>query len=104
MIDDAKAKVPNAKFEKIDIGDFNADDESFDAITVYFSMIAGFTQSSIRESIKRIHAWLKPGGSFVFATVPVKGENVDITWMGRAFTVSGLGRGRECGMDQGSGV
>ena len=90
MISDAKAKVPNAKFEKIDIGDFKTDDGSFDAVTVYFSMIAGVTQGQIREYIKRIHAWLKPGGLFVFATVPVKGENVDITWMGRSFTASGL--------------
>ena len=90
MIDDATAKVPTAKFEKVDIGDFKADSESFDAVTVYFSMIAGVTRSQIREYIKRIHAWLKPGGVFVFATVPVKGENVDITWMGRAFTASGL--------------
>ena len=90
MIEDARKKVPNARFEKTDMSDYNTDSASFDAITVYFSMIAGMTQDRIRESIRNIYHWLKPGGVFVFATVPIAGNNLEIKWMGRPVLVSSL--------------
>lgn len=92
MIEDAREKVPDAKFEKMNVKDFNAAPGSFDAITVYFSMIAGFTQNQICECIQRIYTWLKSDGVFVFATVPVAGNNLEIRWMGRQVVVSSLGR------------
>ena len=53
-------------------------------------MIAGLTQDQICQNIWNIFDWLKPGGIFVFATVPVAGNNLDIKWMGRPVTVSSL--------------
>lgn len=90
MIEDAKKKVPNAKFQKRDLLEYNPGPESFDAITVYFSMIAGVTQDQIRQNIQNIYSWLKPGGVFVFGTVPVAGNNLEIKWMGRPVVVSSL--------------
>lgn len=90
MIEAAQKNVPNAQFEKKDVKDFSPQAESLDAITVYFSMIAGVTQDEIRENIKKIYGWLKPGGIFVFATVPVAGNNLEIKWMGRPVVVSSL--------------
>jgi ubiquinone/menaquinone biosynthesis C-methylase UbiE len=91
MLKAAKAHVPNAHFQQIDYRDFKPDSESnYDAITVYFSLIAGVTQSDIRDAFKKIYAWLKPGGLFVFATVPVAGESLEIKWMGRDVVVSSL--------------
>lgn len=90
MIAAAKSNVPKANFEKMDIADFKAASESFDAITVYFSLIANVTQNQIRQYIKKVFDWLKPGGCFVFATVPIDGENLEIMWMGRPITASSI--------------
>ncbi|KAK4941924.1 hypothetical protein LTR10_018254 [Elasticomyces elasticus] len=91
MIAVATRNVPEASFEKIDIKDFKpADGKQYDAITVYFSMIASVTQDQIRDTIAKIYAWLKEGGVFVFATVPISGEKMDIAWMGRPIVASSL--------------
>ncbi|KAK5109077.1 hypothetical protein LTR62_007533 [Meristemomyces frigidus] len=90
MIADATKKVPEAGFQKIDLGDYHPEAESFDAVTVYFSMIASVTQDQIRQNIKNIFSWLRKGGVFVFATVPLEGNNNTINWMGRSVVVSSL--------------
>jgi ubiquinone/menaquinone biosynthesis C-methylase UbiE len=90
MLQAARSNVKNSRFEQIDYRNFKADGESFDAITVYFSLIAGVTQDNIREAFQQIYKWLKPGGLFVFATVPVAGNNLEIKWMGRLVVVSSL--------------
>ncbi|KAJ9623229.1 hypothetical protein H2203_006166 [Taxawa tesnikishii (nom. ined.)] len=89
MLDAARKNVPRARFEKADIRDFEPD-APFDVITVYFSMIAGVTQDEIKQFIQKIHGWLKQDGIFVFATVPVPGNNVEIRWMGKSVAVSSL--------------
>ncbi len=63
---------------------------SLDAATVFFSLIADVTQSEIRSFIAKIHGLLKPGGLFVFATVPLPAESLQINWMGRPVVVSSL--------------
>ena len=61
MIAAATRNVPEASFEKVDIKDFKipADGKNYDAITVYFSLIASVTQDQIRSYIAKIHTWLK---------------------------------------------
>jgi len=92
MIAEARKRVPlpNATFQKVDTRDFNPPPASFDAITLVFSLIAGVTQDEIRAVIAKLYNILKPGGLLVFATVPIEGNNVDISWMGRPVTVSSL--------------
>jgi cyclopropane fatty-acyl-phospholipid synthase-like methyltransferase len=91
MIAAATRNVPEASFDKIDIKDFKpADGKKYDAITVYFSLIASVTQEQIRSYIAKIYTWLKEGGLFIFATVPISGENLEITWMGRPIVASSL--------------
>ena len=90
MIKAARDRVPLATFEQVDVRDFQSPANSFDAITVYFSMITDVNQDEIRQFIQRIHSWLKPGGSFVFATVPVVGNNLEIKWMGKPIVASSL--------------
>lgn len=92
MVEAAKKNVPTAKFEKRDMREFlqSAIPESFDVATVYFSMLSGVTQDEIRSSINDIARLLKSGGLFVFATVPVDGNCVQMTWMGRPVNVSSL--------------
>jgi ubiquinone/menaquinone biosynthesis C-methylase UbiE len=91
MIAAARERVPAAKFEQTDIRNFSPPDSSFDAATVYFSMIAGVTQGEIREFIAKIYRFIKPGGFFVFATVPFPVDNLQTKWMGRPATGSSLG-------------
>ena len=88
MLAAARERVPKAKFEQIDVREFSTPESSFHAITAYFSFIAGVTQDDIRDSFKRIYTWLKPGGLFVFATVPMNGNCLAINWMGRPIVVS----------------
>ena len=94
MIAAATRNVPEASFAKIDVKDFKpADGEKYDAITVYFSLIASVTQEQIRNYIAKIYTWLKEGGLFIFATVPISGESLEITWMGRPIVASSLSPG-----------
>ena len=90
MINAAKQRVPNASFEVADIKSWTPS-QSYDVIAVYFSLISNVTQDEIRQTLQRIYEWLKPGGLFVFATVPVPANNAEIKWMGREIVVSGLG-------------
>ncbi|KAK0611919.1 S-adenosyl-L-methionine-dependent methyltransferase [Immersiella caudata] len=92
MIEEARKRVPlpNATFQKIDTRDFDPPSDSFDVVTLTFSIIAGVTQDDIRQTIAKLYRILKSGGLLVFSTVPVEGNNVDIVWMGRPVTVSGL--------------
>ncbi|KAJ4383120.1 hypothetical protein N0V85_008495 [Neurospora sp. IMI 360204] len=67
------------------------DPEGYHAVTAYFSLLAGFeTQREIREVLRKVYCWLREGGLFVFATVPmdVKGEVIE--WLGKPVTVSSL--------------
>ena len=90
MIDDARRKVPDAKFDKISVVEYKPDAASFDAITAYFSMIAETTPEQIRRNIENVYSWLRPGGLFVFSTVPLAAENLAIKWMGQPVVVSSL--------------
>lgn len=94
MIAEARQRVPlpNATFEKIDTRDFNPPDESFDAVTLTFSLIAGVSQQDIRQAIAKFYRILKKGGLLMFATVAAEGNEVEIRWMGRPVVVSGLSK------------
>ncbi|KAK5662447.1 hypothetical protein OQA88_8358 [Cercophora sp. LCS_1] len=90
MIEAARSRAPKARFEKRDTRDFNPGEDVYDVVTIYFSLIAGVSQDEIRGTIKKVYGMLKQGGLFVFATVPLDAENVDIQWMGNPVTVSSL--------------
>ena len=90
MVKAARERVPDAKFEQVDVRTFKPEggDGSLDAVTCYFSLIAGFSQDEIRDVFRKVYGWLKPGGRFVFGTVPVEGNRTEIKWMGRQIVVS----------------
>ncbi|KAK3317181.1 S-adenosyl-L-methionine-dependent methyltransferase [Cercophora scortea] len=90
MITAAQQRVPNATFFKLDIRDLNATPASYDAATAYFSLIAGVTQDEIRSIIAQVYALLKPGGFFVWSTVPLPADNLQIAWMGQPLVASSL--------------
>jgi ubiquinone/menaquinone biosynthesis C-methylase UbiE len=64
--------------------------DSFDAITVYFSLAIASSQDVIRLQIRRMYQWLRPGGVLVLATVPNSRDRVTDSFMGRRFLASNL--------------
>ncbi|TKA75229.1 hypothetical protein B0A55_05889 [Friedmanniomyces simplex] len=92
MIEAAQRQVPNARFEVADSRTWNPSptDLPFDCVYSSFALIAGVSQSDIRAFFHRAFDWVKPGGLFVFGTVPMDGENVEVMWLGRKATVSSL--------------
>lgn len=90
MVEAARKQVPQAEFQQIDVHDYTAPPATFDVITVYFSLITGFSQEEIRQTVRKIYDWLKPGGLFVFMTAANQGDNVQKRWMGRVMVKSSL--------------
>lgn len=90
MLAAARRHVPNARFEQVDVRNLAVEARSYDAVTVYFGLITGVTQDEIRRCIGEIYDWLKPGGVFVFATVPVAVDGVEVRFLGRRIVVSSL--------------
>lgn len=96
MLTAARERVPNAKFELVDVRPFIERETAagkkgtLDAVTVFFSLIAGVTQDDIRAVLSGLAGLLKPGGYLVFSTVPIPVNNAAIKWMGRPVVVSSL--------------
>ncbi|KAK7732499.1 hypothetical protein SLS53_008504 [Cytospora paraplurivora] len=90
MITAARKRVPNAKFEQVDFRNFDPPPRSLDGASVYFSFIADVTQEEINGFVSKIYDFLKPGGLFVFATLPLDVQGLQFKWMGRPVTVSSL--------------
>ena len=90
MITAARERVPNARFEQLDFRNFNPPQQSLDAASAYFSLIADVTQEEIRDCVAKIYDFLRPGGLFVFATLPLDVQSLQVKWMGRPVTVSSL--------------
>ena len=86
MVAAAREQVPAARFEEMDSRNFIALAEQYDAVTAYYSYLAGVSQNDIRDVFPKIHRWLKPRGLFVWATV-LFGPGADLVpvkWMGRS--------------------
>ena len=92
MIEVAKSKVPGARYGVADSRKWEPSEgeASFDAVVSFFAFIAAVSQEDIRTFFKRAYTWLRPGGVFVFGTVPVEGDNIAIRWLGRDIVVSSL--------------
>ena len=82
MLEVARKQVPLATFQRIDFRDFSAEPAIYDAITSYFAFLDAMSQAQIRDMIHSIYKWLKPGGLFVFGTVPADMEHMPAQWLG----------------------
>lgn len=85
MVETARRQVPGARFEVADARTWQPSpgDLPLDCVYSSFAFIAGVVKSDIRAFFHRAHDWLKPGGVFVFGTLPLEGEDMDVTWLGR---------------------
>ncbi|WP_394828479.1 class I SAM-dependent methyltransferase [Pendulispora albinea] len=82
MIAIARRQVPGATFQQADLREFESAERSWDAICAFFPLMQ-MSRNEIRASLRRITRWLRPGGSFVFATVPGNDENAPAIFMGQ---------------------
>jgi SAM-dependent methyltransferase len=91
MIEIATTQVPKAKFEVADARSWEPPNGmQFDGIISCFAFLAGVTQADIQGLFPRVYSWLRPGGVFVFGTVPMDLESVHIKWLGRDVVGSSL--------------
>ena len=92
MIEIAIPQVPKAKFEVADARTWEppAGSAQFDGIISCFAFLAAVSQADVRAFFPRAYRWLRPGGIFVFGTVPMDLENVQIKWLGRDVVGSSL--------------
>lgn len=82
MLSACRSAIPTATVEKIDYRDYQANPNTFDAITCYFALLVAMSQEEIKQTLRNIFEWLKPGGLFVLGTVPVCVEHFESTWLG----------------------
>ncbi|GAB2513475.1 class I SAM-dependent methyltransferase [Nocardia heshunensis] len=87
MIEIARAQVPGARFEVADLRALSYPSESWDAVVAFFPLLQ-LTRAEIDDALRKFADWLRPGGVFLFATVPADIEGLDIEFMGKAVTVS----------------
>ncbi|WP_141203177.1 class I SAM-dependent methyltransferase [Streptomyces griseorubiginosus] len=82
MVDLAVRQVPRATFRLADIRELPLEDDAFDAVCVYFSLLQ-MSRAEQSRVLGRLARALRPGGSLVLATVPADVEDLAIEFMGR---------------------
>ncbi|KAF2228737.1 S-adenosyl-L-methionine-dependent methyltransferase [Viridothelium virens] len=90
MIEVAKSQVPAASFEVLDARSIPDEPNSYDAITSYFALLAAISRDDIRQVFRKVHLNLKPGGFFVFATVPVDLDDQPCKFMGHNVRITSM--------------
>ncbi|MGV9454837.1 class I SAM-dependent methyltransferase [Streptomyces sp. NPDC003635] len=82
MVELAARQVPEAEFRHADIRELPLDEDRFDGICVFFSLLQ-MTRAEQSSLMRRLALALKPGGHLVLATVPADVEDVEVVFMGR---------------------
>jgi SAM-dependent methyltransferase len=82
MVDLARARVPDARFELVDVRRLPDDAGPWDAICAFFSFLQ-LPRAELDDVLSRLGDRLTPGGLLAFATVPADVEDVEIELMGR---------------------
>lgn len=90
MVELASRRVPEASFRCADIREVPLEEESFDAVCVYFSLLQ-MPRDEQRSLVRRLAGALRPGGSLVLATVPLDVEGVSAVFMGQEVRVTSFG-------------
>lgn len=86
----AARQVPGAVFRCADVRDMPLEEEGFDAVCVYFSLLQ-MSRGDQFEVMRRLARSLKPGGHLVVATVPVDVEDAEVTFMGQELRATSFG-------------
>ncbi|OQR60345.1 SAM-dependent methyltransferase [Streptomyces maremycinicus] len=91
MVELAARQVPEAEFRCVDVRELPLKNGSFDAVCVYFSLLQ-LDRAEQSELVGRLARALRPGGSFVLATVPLDVAGVDAVFMGQPVRVTSFAR------------
>lgn len=91
MVELASRRVPGASFRHADIREVPLEEEGFDAVCVYFSLLQ-MPREDQRRLVHRLAGALRPGGHLVLATVPLDVEDVGAVFMGQEVRVTSFGR------------
>lgn len=90
MVDLAARQVPGATFQCADILELALEEESFDAVCVYFSLLQ-MSRGEQSRLLRRLGRSLRRGGHLVVATVPLDVEDVGAVFMGQKVHVTSFG-------------
>ncbi|MFJ8768005.1 class I SAM-dependent methyltransferase [Streptomyces clavifer] len=90
MVELASRQVAGASFRCADIRELPLEDETFDAVCVYFSLLQ-MPRDEQTALVRRLARALKRGGRMVLATVPLDVEDVAAVFMGQEVRVTSFG-------------
>ncbi|WP_078655865.1 class I SAM-dependent methyltransferase [Streptomyces fulvoviolaceus] len=82
MVELATRQVPDATFRCADIREVPLEEGSFDTVCAYFSFLQ-MSRADQSGLLRRLARALRPGGSLVFATVPLDVEDFEAVFMGQ---------------------
>lgn len=91
MVELAARQVPEAEFRCLDARELPLEEDSLDAVCVYFSLLQ-LDRAQQSELIGRLARALRPGGSLALATVPLDVAGVDAVFMGQPVRVTSFAR------------
>jgi len=83
MVEIARAQVPAGRFEVADLRTLTRPAASWDAVIAFYPLLQ-MTRAEIDAALAKFADWLKPGGFFLLATVPVDVEDVEVEFLGHA--------------------
>lgn len=103
MLAVARERLPDAELHHLDIRDFHAEPGSFDAALAFFCLLM-IPPADIAEMLTRIAGWLRPGGYFQLAMVPVPADYETWEFMGQQVHVTGYPADELAGMLESRGL
>ncbi|AGJ53216.1 class I SAM-dependent methyltransferase [Streptomyces sp. NPDC053741] len=103
MVELASRRVPEASFRCADIRELPLEEEGFDAVCVYFSLLQ-MSRDEQSSLVRRLAGALRPGGHLVLATVPLDVQDVDAVFMGQEVRVTSFGPEAFRAMATGAGL
>ncbi|MGW1281519.1 class I SAM-dependent methyltransferase [Streptomyces tsukubensis] len=90
MVALAADRVPGGTFRRADIRELPLEEESYDAVCAYFSLLQ-MDRADQTRVLHRITRALAPGGLLAVGTVPIDVENFDAEFMGSPIRVTSFG-------------
>jgi ubiquinone/menaquinone biosynthesis C-methylase UbiE len=84
----AREQVPAATFAHADFRDLPDDYGSFDAATVFFSLLM-LSRAEIEATLRKAAGWVKPGGYFAVGMVNLDADSLPVEFLGVPVRVSG---------------
>ncbi|CAL9649363.1 2-methoxy-6-polyprenyl-1,4-benzoquinol methylase, mitochondrial [Streptomyces sp. enrichment culture] len=103
MVEIASRQVPEGEFRCADIRTTALEDEAFDAVCVYFSLLQ-MSRAEQAGLVRRLARALRPGGFLVLATVPLDVEDFDGVFMGQAVRVTSFAAQDVTALVRGAGL